>query len=95
MGGIGRMSERKRTGRSPYDMTDEERSHEGYERYLNICRKLNNGAFFKKVRSAEFFNDQKVRFARRHEQTSVSPGRLKWLRDIDTRGLTPQKKGQT
>ena len=89
------MSERKRTGRSPYDMTDEERSHEGYERYLNICKKLNNGAFFKQVRSAEFFNDQRPKFGRRHEQTSISPGQLKWLRDIDTKGLTPQKKVQT
>jgi hypothetical protein len=73
-------------------MTDDERSAKGYEHYLSIRKKLDAGATFKAASSAHFFSGQIARFSRRYERTYVSRGQLKWLADINEKGLRKGKK---
>lgn len=76
-------------------MTDEQRSAEGYRLFQLIQGKLEAGATFKNAKSAEFFSGQIPRFNRRHENTYVSPGQLKWLSDIiEKRQLTKGRKSK-
>lgn len=75
-------------------LTDEERSALGYKHFVSIREKLENGASFKNANSADFYASQIRRFNVRYEKTYVSKRQLKWLRDIDKRGLTKGRKEQ-